>query len=75
MENKKSYTDQMKSRVAEFRKKEVGFVLDVYIQMIIDEALYNFKKNLLEKQIDVALDSRNRKEFYQLAEQYNKLIN
>lgn len=73
MENRKSYAEQKKSNGLDSSKTEGNYVLDVYIQMIIDEALFNYQKDLLQKQIDVALDSNDQIQFYLLTEQYKKL--
>lgn len=74
MENRKSYADQKKSNGLDLSSPESNYVLDVYIQMIIDEALFNYEKDLLQKQIDDALDSKDQIQFYLLTEQYKKLI-
>ncbi|WP_102347419.1 IDEAL domain-containing protein [Bacillus sp. Marseille-P3661] len=74
MKNKKSYTEQMKARVTELNRNETNFVLNTYIQMIIDESLFNHEKALLQKQIDNALDLKDRELFSELSEQYNKLL-
>ncbi len=73
MENRKSYADHKKSNGVELSSTESNYVLDVYIQMIIDEALFNYQKDLLQKQIDDALDSKDQIQFYLLTEQYKKL--
>lgn len=75
MENKKSYADQKKSHALDLRNTEGNYVLDVYVQMIIDEALFNYRKDLLQKQIDDALDARDQLQFIFLTEQYKKLLN
>lgn len=74
MKNRKSFTEQTNYNTADFSSNEVSFVLDLYIQMVIDEALFNHKKNLLEKQIDSALDSNDKLQFQLLAIEYNTLI-
>jgi uncharacterized protein YpiB (UPF0302 family) len=48
-------------------------VLDMYIQMIIDEALFIRKKVLLEERIDDALDTKNRSLFISLSKEYKVL--
>jgi uncharacterized protein YpiB (UPF0302 family) len=47
-------------------------MLDIYIQMVIDEALYIRKKELLEKEINQALDSRNKELFMKLSSIYKQ---
>lgn len=73
MENRKSYADQKKGNGLDLSQNEGNYVLDVYIQMIIDEALFNYQKDLLQKQIDDALDLNDQIQFYLLTEQYKKL--
>lgn len=75
MENRKSYADHQKSHALDFRNTEGNYVLDVYVQMIIDEALFNYRKDLLQKQIDDALDAKDQLRFIFLTEQYKKLLN
>lgn len=74
MENRKSYANQKKSNDLDLSKTDGNYVLDVYIQMIIDEALFKYQKDLLQKQIDDALDLKDHIQFYLLTEQYKKLL-
>jgi uncharacterized protein YpiB (UPF0302 family) len=74
MKNKKSsYTEIMKSRNTMKHVPSEHPVLDMYIQMILDEALFNRKKELLEERIDDALATKNRKLFLELSEEYKVL--
>lgn len=54
-------------------EKEVRIV-DIYIQMIIDEALFKRKKHVLEEKINEAIDSGNQPLFYELANEYSNLL-
>ncbi len=73
MKNKKSsYTEIMKSRNTKNVPSEQP-VLDMYIQMILDEALFNRKKALLEERINDALDTKNKQVFMKLSEEYRGL--
>jgi uncharacterized protein YpiB (UPF0302 family) len=45
----------------------------MYIQMIIDEALFIRNKALLEERIDDALDTKNRSLFMSLSKEYKGL--
>lgn len=73
MENRKPYATQKNSN-SDLRNAEGNYVFDVYVQMIIDEALFNYKKDLLKNQINDALDARDQIQFYLLTEQYKKLL-
>ena len=71
MKNKKSsYTEIMKSRNTMKNVPSEHPVLDMYIQMIIDEALFIRNKALLEERIDDALDTKNRSLFMSLSKVY-----
>jgi uncharacterized protein YpiB (UPF0302 family) len=73
MKNKKSsYTEIMKSRNTKNVPSEQP-VLDMYIQMILDEALFNRKKALLEERINDALDTKNKTVFMKLSKEYKGL--
>jgi uncharacterized protein YpiB (UPF0302 family) len=71
MMHDKSFTEILKSRNA-LKTNEETSMLDIYIQMVIDEALYIRKKELLEKEINQALDSRNKELFMKLSSIYKQ---
>lgn len=48
-------------------------VLDMYIQMVVDEALFKRKKALLEERINDALDTKNKTVFMTLSKEYSVL--
>ncbi|MDF0726948.1 IDEAL domain-containing protein [Cytobacillus sp. S13-E01] len=73
MKNEKSYTEIMKARTMHKMKNEVESMLDVYIQMILDEALYKRKRDLLEQKINEAIDTRNKTLFMSLSKEYQEL--
>ncbi len=59
------------------RKKKVidtVSMLDVYIEMVIDESLFKRQKELLETNINTALDQRDETAFYKLSAQYQSLL-
>lgn len=47
---------------------------EIYAQMVIDELLYNYRKQQLETLIDKSLAERNVKDFMTLTKEYNLLI-
>lgn len=63
----------MKARTMHKMKNEVESMLDVYIQMILDEALYKRKRDLLEQKINEAIDTRNKTLFMSLSKEYQEL--
>ena len=74
MKNKKSsYTEIMKSRNTMSNVPSEHAVLDMYIQMVLDEALFIRKKSLLEERINDALDTKNKKLFMTLSKEYKNL--
>ncbi|MBM7604158.1 uncharacterized protein YpiB (UPF0302 family) [Metabacillus crassostreae] len=74
MKNKKSsYTEIMKSRNTMKNVPSEHPVLDMYIQMVVDEALFKRKKALLEERINDALDTKNKTVFMTLSKEYSVL--
>ncbi|MDQ0232234.1 IDEAL domain-containing protein [Metabacillus malikii] len=74
MKNKKSsYTEIMKSRNTMNHVPSEHPVLDMYIQMVLDEALFIRKKSLLEERINDALDTKNKQLFMKLSKEYRAL--
>ncbi|KKI93535.1 hypothetical protein WQ54_02670 [Bacillus sp. SA1-12] len=74
MKNKKSsYTEIMKSRNSMKNVPSEHPVLDMYIQMVLDEALFNRKRFLLEERINDALDTKNETLFMKLSKEYKVL--
>ncbi|TXC89669.1 IDEAL domain-containing protein [Metabacillus litoralis] len=74
MKNKKSsYTEIMKSRNTMKNVPSEHPVLDMYIQMVVDEALFIRKKALLEERINDALDTKNKTVFMTLSKEYSVL--
>lgn len=76
MNNKKpykSYSEHMKS-FNKPKKAQDGFsILDMYIQMVFDEAMFTYQLRLLEEKINVALDSKDKPLFLEISSQYTKL--
>ncbi len=64
----------MKAR-GKMKKKDTEMtIVDIYIQMIIDEALFKRKKDLLEEKINAAIDAGDRILFNELADKYKELL-
>ncbi|MDX8364582.1 IDEAL domain-containing protein [Cytobacillus sp. IB215665] len=74
MREKKSYTEIMKSHGKDQKLLHDATMIDVYIQMVIDAAIYDRKKELLLQKIDAALDCRNNELFMNLSQEYNNLL-
>ena len=74
MKNEKSYTELMKTKAQEKRNLRENFITNMYVQMIIDEALYNFQKEQYIKQIDEAIDNNNKPLFHSLSKEYELFI-
>jgi uncharacterized protein YpiB (UPF0302 family) len=74
MKHKKSYTEMMKSLAHAKKGADVRKILDVYIDMVIDEAIFLHQKEILEKQINDALDVRDKRQFELLSTKYKTLL-
>ncbi|AKU31763.1 IDEAL domain-containing protein [Bacillus altitudinis] len=70
MKEKKTYAELMKSRNTQKTEENGVTILDIYIQMVLDEALYKQRLTFLREEIDKALDQRDEKHFNDLSAQY-----
>ncbi|GKU82879.1 IDEAL domain-containing protein [Niallia sp. NCCP-28] len=56
-------------------KQSVGNVVDsLFAEMVLEKALYEFRKMTLQKEIDDTLMNGNKKEFMRLSSELNNLI-
>lgn len=69
----KSYSELMKSGAMNRKKAKESYVLELYIEMILSEALLKAEKEKLSARIDKAIDLRDKKEFIRLSNEYNTL--
>lgn len=74
MKHEKSYTEMMKSLAHSKRDADVKKILHIYIDMVIDEAIFLHQKETLEKKIDNALDMRDKQKFESLSTKYRLLM-
>ncbi|CAG9622971.1 IDEAL domain-containing protein [Sutcliffiella rhizosphaerae] len=74
MKNEKSYTELMKARKMNKKVAVESYMMNVYVQMIIDESLFHYQKNLLQQKIDYALDVNDATLFHRLSSGYNKFL-
>jgi uncharacterized protein YpiB (UPF0302 family) len=55
-------------------KQSVGNVVDsLFAEMVLEKALYDFRKTELKKQIDETLIAGDKEMFYRLTEELNQL--
>ncbi|CAH0224457.1 hypothetical protein SRABI96_02495 [Peribacillus sp. Bi96] len=73
MKNEKSYSESVKS-LSMSQMKNDAVVQEMLIDMIILESVLTTKKNILEKQIDEALDTKNKPLFLKLSSEMNVLL-
>ncbi|MFE4811287.1 IDEAL domain-containing protein [Peribacillus simplex] len=73
MKNEKSYSESVKS-LSMSEMKNDAVVQEMLIDMIIQEAVLTTKKNILAKQIDDALDMKNKPLFLKLSSEMNVLL-
>ncbi|MGG3556049.1 IDEAL domain-containing protein [Peribacillus frigoritolerans] len=73
MKNEKSYSESVKS-LSMSEMKNDAVVQEMLIDMIIQEAVLTTKKNILAKQIDEALDMKNKLLFLKLSSEMNVLL-
>ncbi len=75
MKNEKSYTELMKAKKMNKKVSVEAYMMNVYVQMIIDESLFHYHKNLLQEKIDCALDANDPSLFHLLSARYKKFLN
>lgn len=69
----KSYTELMKSGAMNRKRAKEAYVLNLYIDMILSEALLKSEKEQLSRRIDKAIDEQDKKTFIQLSTKYKEL--
>lgn len=67
------FTEEM-NQAQKSNENETPYMVDVYIQMVIDEALFKRKKFLVEEKINQALDKKDYESFLHFSEEYNELL-
>jgi uncharacterized protein YpiB (UPF0302 family) len=72
--NEKSYTELMKIGAMKRNQRKENYVQDLYIEMLLTEIQLNLEKEKLLEKIDLAIDHRDKKTFYQLSSQFTALI-
>ena len=73
LKNEKSYSESVKS-LSMSEMKNDAVVQEMLIDMIILESVLTTKKNILVKQIDEALDTKNKPLFLKLSSEMNVLL-
>lgn len=73
LKNDKSYSESVKSLSMNEIKNDAA-VQEMLIDMIIMESFLTTKKNTLVKEIDEALDTRNKPLFLKLSTEMNALL-
>ncbi|MCA0174186.1 IDEAL domain-containing protein [Bacillus hwajinpoensis] len=66
----KSYKDNMKQRAMKKKQEQETFELELYAQLILDEAVFTFQEERYQQTIDQALDRRDEKAFEEASRQY-----
>ncbi|WP_019153316.1 IDEAL domain-containing protein [Robertmurraya massiliosenegalensis] len=69
----KSYTELMKSGAMNPKRAKEAFMVNLYVDMILSEALLKSEKEKLSLQIDQAIDKKDKKTFLKLSTQYIEL--
>ncbi|WP_433957585.1 IDEAL domain-containing protein [Cytobacillus horneckiae] len=69
----KSYAELMKASAMKRKREKEAFVLDLYIDMVLSEAILKRKKETIQVKLDEALDQQNEADFIYLSNEYNEL--
>jgi uncharacterized protein YpiB (UPF0302 family) len=71
--NEKSYTELMKLGAMKRNRMKENFVLDLYIDMLLSEIQLTVEKEKLLRNIDLAIDRRDKKLFLRLSGQLKEI--
>ncbi|NGP44494.1 IDEAL domain-containing protein [Bacillaceae bacterium SIJ1] len=74
MNNEYSYTEKMYASAPSNRKNVKSFVLDLYIDMVLDEALTKARIQQLQDKIDDALERKDKEAFMVYSKEYHRLM-
>ncbi|TDQ42052.1 IDEAL domain-containing protein [Aureibacillus halotolerans] len=74
MNNEYSSTEKMNASATSNSKNVKSFVLDLYIDMVLDEALAKARIQFLQARIDEALDKNDKEQFMTYSKEYQKLM-
>ncbi|WP_223700772.1 IDEAL domain-containing protein [Sutcliffiella deserti] len=74
MKNEKSYTELMKASKMNKKISVEAYMMNIYVQMIIDESLFHYHQKLLQEKIDYAIDTHNPVLFNVLCDKYKKFL-
>lgn len=69
----RAHSELMKSGAKKRNKDKSSNMLEIYIDMLLSEALLNYEKEKLTKRIDQAIDERDEKAFIVLSKQFIEL--
>ncbi len=71
--NEKSYTELMKLGAMKRNRLKENFVQDLYIEMLLSEIQLTVEKEKLLREIDLAIDCRDKKSFLHLSGQLKEV--
>lgn len=74
MIHESSYKENMKKSAMEVERQEDRFMMEIFSQMVIDEAVLKSKLEKLLSAIDDALDRKDEEKFYELSQEYKELM-
>lgn len=74
MNHEQSYTEMMKSSAMHKHLGKETFMSELYVTMILQEALLKNEKEKLLLKIDEALDQKNEELFYKYSTKLNEVI-
>ncbi len=73
MNHENSQTDMMKSSTSHKPSEKETFMLDLYVNMMLQEALLKNEKEKILLQIDHSLDQKDRKSFLRYSKQLQEI--
>ncbi|MBM7585440.1 uncharacterized protein YpiB (UPF0302 family) [Bacillus pakistanensis] len=63
----------MEKKLLNSPQHEVNAMDSLFAEMVLDKALFDFRKEKIQQKIDQSLQNRNKKEFLRLTEELKKI--
>ncbi|ANC76478.1 hypothetical protein ABE65_006555 [Fictibacillus phosphorivorans] len=75
MKDKNASFNKNQNEMVQYKQqKRDPFAFSLIAQMVLDEALHNYYKAYYEREIDIALDTKDKERFMKLSAEYKAFL-
>ncbi|MET3729165.1 uncharacterized protein YpiB (UPF0302 family) [Fictibacillus halophilus] len=75
MKDKNASFNKNQNEMVQYKQqKRDPFAFSLIAQMVLDEALHNYYKEYYEREIDIALDTKDKERFMRLSAEYKAFL-